>query len=90
MPRAKSAKPARKKSAVLTKAVRPAKKEQLQAQRQILASLRAGMRGFKADRVEASKAVRIAAKAEAAAGKIVDRHQKTIDKQIAKIQKLAI
>jgi hypothetical protein len=89
MPRAKAVKPARKKSTVLTKAVTPAKKEQVQEQRQILANQRALLRGLKADRVEASKAARAACKLEFAAAKAVDRHQKVIDKQVAKIEKLA-
>ena len=89
MPKAKSAKPARKKSAVLTKAVKPVKNEQLKEYRQNLAGLRAGLRGFKADRVEASKTMRNAGKAEAAAARVVARQEKIIDRLAAKIVKLA-
>ena len=89
MPRAKSTKPARKKSKVLTKAVKPTKSVQLKEQRQNLAGLRATLRGYKADRVLASKEARIAAKAEAAAGKTVAKQMAAIDKVTAKIQKLA-
>jgi hypothetical protein len=89
MPRAKAVKPARKKSAVLTKAVKPAKKELVKEQRQILSGLRATLRGYKADRIEASKTVRLAAKAEIAAGKIVAKQEAAIMKVAAKIVKLA-
>jgi hypothetical protein len=82
-------KPVRKKSAVLTKAVKPAKSERLQEQRQNLAGLRATLRGYKADRVEASKAMRNAAKAEMAATRIVAKQEAAIAKLVNKITKLA-
>ena len=89
MPRAKSAKPARKKSAILAKAVKPVKNEQLKEYRQNLAGLRAGLRGFKADRVQASKVMRLAGKVEAAAFRSVAKQEIAINKLATKIAKLA-
>ena len=79
----------RKKSAILNKAVKTTKAELVNEHRNHLAGLRAALRGYKADRVLASKEARIAAKAELAAAKVVAKQQKAIDKATAKLAKLA-
>jgi len=79
----------RKKSTVLGKSTKPAKKEQLKIERQNLAGLRATLRGYKADRVQASKALRAPTSAFRAASRAVATQERAVLKAISKVAKLA-
>jgi hypothetical protein len=79
---------ARKKSVILTKAVKPTKAIQVKAERELLAGLRNYLKGYKADHRLAKATAKDAAKAEASAGRIVSRQLVAIEKANAKIEKL--
>jgi hypothetical protein len=82
------AKAPRKKSAVLKKAARPTKKENIAAARVTLSALRTALRGYKQDRVEASKALRAPCAALKSAERAVSKQEKAVVTAAAKLAKL--
>ena len=81
----------RKESTVLKKGIKTliARSDQLKEARSNLAGLRAALKGYKADRVEATKALRIPAAALKAASNAVAKQERAVERAVAKVEKLA-